>query len=317
MVRRLLIVGVTGNVGVELLRYALSSASPFTHVRGLARSTHKLPEELLNAPNADFIDADAYDVDAYEHACEDVDSIVCAYRGVAELGLEAQLILLRAADRKGVKQMVLASWNYDLSKIKLGDHEPYDMYISVLNQAEFTKNIKVSFIVSGVFFDVLWWFGIWDPKKEQFKSYGTGDEPWRLTSREDAARFAIESLRDGKRSGIQYVASESYSLNEITKLFAEVKYKDASKANPVERLGTAEECLAELKKQRKEKGKAHYLEYTWLGYIYYTITGIWDFQPKDNDALIQGSTQPWKTSSLKDFIAEHLDMIDNPPEKIQ
>ncbi|KAE8227136.1 hypothetical protein CF319_g337 [Tilletia indica] len=315
--RRLLIVGVTGNVGVEILRYALSSASPFTHIRGLARTTSKLPKDLLEAPNAEYIDADAYDVQAYERACEDVDSVICAYRGIASLGLEAQLILMRAADRCGVKQMVLASWNYDLSKLKLGDHEPYDMYISVLNQAEFNKTLKVSFIVSGVFFDVLWWFGIWDAEGERFKTYGTGDEKWRLTSREDAARFAVETLRDGKRSGIQYVASESLSLNEISKVFAEVKYGDASKTQPVEKLGSVEKCQALFLKERKEKGKARYLEYIWLGYVYFTNSGIWDFTPSDNKALIEGSSKPWRTSSMRQFISENLEMIDSPPEKIQ
>lgn len=315
--RRLLVVGVTGNVGVEVLRYALSPASPFTHVRGLARTTAKLPADLLAAPHAEYVDADAYDVGAYERACRDVDAVICAYRGVPALGLDAQLLLMRAADRAGVKQMVLASWNYDLSKLRLGDHEPYDMYISLLNQAEFNTNLKVSFVVSGVFFDVLWWFGIWSPQAEQFRTYGTGDELWRLTSREDAAHFAVEVLRDGQRSGLQYVASESLSLRQIAAIYADVKHRDPARARPIEILGTVDECHARFVHERQHKGKARYLEYAWLGYLYYTITGIWDFAPVDNQALIQGASQPWQTSSLRTFIAQNLDMIANPPEKIQ
>jgi len=44
-----------------------------------------------------------YDVPALEEAVKGVDAVICAYGGMPELALDAQLLLLRAAERAGVK----------------------------------------------------------------------------------------------------------------------------------------------------------------------------------------------------------------------
>lgn len=44
-----------------------------------------------------------YDIAALERAVDGVDAVVCAYAGLPELALEGQLLLLRAAERAGVK----------------------------------------------------------------------------------------------------------------------------------------------------------------------------------------------------------------------
>lgn len=329
--RRLLIVGATGNVGQELVRVALEETSPFTHVRALARNASRighLQRETHSSKPAtlELVDCDALDVEGLDAACKDVDAVICAYRGVPSLALDAQLLLLRAAERQGVQQMVLASWNYDVTKMKLGEHEPYDAYISMLARVEFVPKIKVLFIVSGVFFDVLWWFGIWEPERVdeapatansggKFKTYGDADMVWKLTSRADAAHFAVEALRTGERSGVVYVASEQLSLNDISRLVAEVK--GWASPRPVEILGDAQACHDALQEARARLGKARYLEYAWLGYIYYTITGRWDFEPRDNEPLLAGAPQRWRLSSLKEWMLENPDAIDCPPPKIQ
>ena len=51
-----------------------------------------------------FVESKAYyDVPALEQAVRDVDAVICAYGGLPELALDGQLLLLRAAERAGVK----------------------------------------------------------------------------------------------------------------------------------------------------------------------------------------------------------------------
>lgn len=110
--RTVLIVGCTGNIGHNLMNHALAEYSPFARVRGLARKTSKLPAHLRadsergQAKGLELFDCEAFDLQGYERACEGVDTGICAYQGIEELALDAQLLLLRAAARSGVKQYV-------------------------------------------------------------------------------------------------------------------------------------------------------------------------------------------------------------------
>ena len=96
----ILIPGITGNLGHTLAREALERHH---EVRGLGRSPSKLDGEIQKLLES-FVKTKSYDdVKVIEKACQGVDAIVVAYSGKPELQLDGQLILLRAAERAGIK----------------------------------------------------------------------------------------------------------------------------------------------------------------------------------------------------------------------
>ncbi|KAK4503662.1 hypothetical protein PRZ48_004577 [Zasmidium cellare] len=91
-----LIAGVTGNLGQNLVRSLLSRGH---RVRGLGRNPSKLDNDIQSSLESFVQSQNHYDVPALEKACEGVDAVICSYLGTPELQLEGQLLLLRAAER--------------------------------------------------------------------------------------------------------------------------------------------------------------------------------------------------------------------------
>lgn len=118
-----LIAGVTGNLGSRMIDSFISRGH---QVRGLGRNPSKLPSELRQKLE-NFVEvSSSVDVTGLEKACHGVDAVVCAYQGHPELVVEGQLLLLRAAERMGVKRFVANSWNCDWRDMTLGMQETYD-----------------------------------------------------------------------------------------------------------------------------------------------------------------------------------------------
>lgn len=96
----ILIAGVTGNIG----RQATRAGEQRGHqIRGLGRSPAKLDDHLSAALESFVVSDNYYDIAALERAVEGVDAVICAYGGLPELALDAQLLLLRAAECAGIK----------------------------------------------------------------------------------------------------------------------------------------------------------------------------------------------------------------------
>lgn len=102
----ILIPGITGNIGQHLAREALAREH---EVRGLGRSSDKLDRKIWKNIES-FVQVQSYyDIAAIDRACVGIDAVVVAYSGKPELQLDGQLILLRAAERAGVKVDVVLS----------------------------------------------------------------------------------------------------------------------------------------------------------------------------------------------------------------
>jgi nucleoside-diphosphate-sugar epimerase len=96
----ILIPGITGMVGLPCARAALSRGHT---VRGLGRDPDKVPKSILERLESFEIISDIYDIPALDRAVKGVDAIICAYTYASEVVVEGQLLLLRAAERAGVK----------------------------------------------------------------------------------------------------------------------------------------------------------------------------------------------------------------------
>lgn len=96
----ILIAGITGNLGKHLARAALEKGH---QVRGLGRSPDRLDAKTKDQLESFVVSSSYYDIPALDRAMIGVDAVICAYSGRPELVLDGNLLLLRAAERAGIK----------------------------------------------------------------------------------------------------------------------------------------------------------------------------------------------------------------------
>ncbi len=72
-------------------------------VRGLGRNPAKLSGDIAEQLESFVATSNVYDLAALENAVVGVDAIISAVAPIPEVILEGQLLLLRAAERAGVK----------------------------------------------------------------------------------------------------------------------------------------------------------------------------------------------------------------------
>lgn len=96
----ILIAGITGMVGQPCAEAAIARGH---QVRGIGRDPEKLPAKLRQQLESFVTSSGIYDMAALERAVANVDAVICAYGFQPECLVEGQLLLLRAAERAGVK----------------------------------------------------------------------------------------------------------------------------------------------------------------------------------------------------------------------
>ena len=295
-----LVVGVTGNIGQKLIP---SLRRRGHQVRGLGRNPEKLPRELYDQLES-FVTSKAFwDVPAIEAACAGpVDAIINAQPGAPEMTVEAQLLLLRAAERAGVRIFIASSWSYDWRGLTVGMQESYDPYLAFYRQVQLTgPKLKPTFILSGVLAEVLFgapeypfWtakdHGAWDPSPDGLADgakaveyWGDPDVKWHWTSEADAAEFAaaiIESpsAMDG---GFWTVSSGVHSLPEIAAIYRRVRGVEVA----VRRVGPVEELREKALEARSRGNPARFWEYIGWFYMLHTVDGTWTLGELDNGKL--------------------------------
>ncbi|KFA61012.1 hypothetical protein S40285_02746 [Stachybotrys chlorohalonatus IBT 40285] len=168
-----------------------------------------------------------------DKAVEGIDAVICAYSPNPILDLDGHLLLLRAAERAGVKIFVASSWNCDWTKIKYGDFEPYDNHIAFEQQAAMTSSIRPVYLFTGVFHSLL--FTPFGPGGfdtadgvPRMHYWGDGDQikhPWSHLN--DVAAWTIEILingdgvRDGN-GGFFSLRSGRHTIRELARTYQEV-----------------------------------------------------------------------------------------------
>ena len=302
LIMLVLVAGATGNVGQHLIDSLIDRGH---QVRALARNPSKLPAQKLQKLESFITSKEYYDIDALNRACTGVDAIICAYAGIPELQLDAQLLLLRAAERAGVTRYISSSWNYDWRDLPLGMQESYDPFICFRRHVDLSSSIRPIYIFCGILAEVLFSVpghgdfspanhGVWDPKSKKMEIYGTGNELWHWTTEKDAAEFAAAIIQrdDAAQGGFWTVCSGVNTLPDIASIYERVK---GCKVN-VQYKGSVSDLrhnALEARKQGSEKNP-----WSYIGWFYqlHTVDGTWTLKDLQNDLL------DVKTTPLEDFL---------------
>jgi hypothetical protein len=292
----ILIAGITGNIGQHSALHALQTNH---QVRGLGRNPSKLPQSIAQHPNFEFFVpiTSHLDTPALEKACQGVDAIICAYAGLPELHLEGQLLLLRAAEKAGVKRFLCASWNYDWKCVEFGSDWPiYDPVRCFHVQAELTSKIKVLHIFSGMLVDVFFGVegqdgftpkdgGVWGSSGEmggkEMHIWGNGAEVWDFTTEEDAGKWGVEvvTAHGAEDGGFVSLCSFRASLRDVKDTYEKVRGKEVR----IEWKGSVDE-LGILAREAKEKwGRRDMWEWHRLFFYLTCLKGTWNLGTLDNE----------------------------------
>ncbi|KAI7772236.1 hypothetical protein LZL87_007597 [Fusarium oxysporum] len=276
----LLIVGITGLLGQRLAQAALNDGM---RVRGLGRNPGKLNITITEQLES-FIQSDNYyDITALDRAVIGVDAIICAYQADPVLNLDGCLLLLRAAERAGVKTFVAPTWNSNWSTINFGDFELYNSVLAFIDHAAATSPIKPVYIITGFFADYLLLPGTGpfesDGKSAKLHYWGDLHKrkiPW--TPMDDAAVWTIELLKQSDVvAGNGGIFKFQSGVNTLEELAREYERVTGVVVDLIED-GSAEDIHRELKASKKAKGRAGWREYLWLSWCNVALQGKWEFQ---------------------------------------
>ncbi|KAF5004989.1 hypothetical protein FDECE_8514 [Fusarium decemcellulare] len=244
-----LVYGITGMVGQPTARAALAAG-------------HQI--------------RDAYDIPAYDEAVAGVDAIISAPSGAFETALDGQILLLRAAERAGIKIFHASSWNYDWTRLPLGFHEGYDPLLSFWNHACLSSTINPIATFTGTIPDYVFYSSTlnnpFNTKALTFSCFGTGHEIDIFTTADDIAAYAIAAISEPTAAdgGIRYVESFRASMLQPADAYEDVHSVQLKRKN----LGDVDEVDRRLKEGRATTHPSNYNDYSCYIYLQIQLKGL-------------------------------------------
>lgn len=300
-----LIAGITGSLGQRLASNALSRG---LSVRGLGRDPSKLQPEITDKLESFVTSTSYYDIEALDKAVAGVDGIICCYSPSPILDLDASLLLLRAAERAGIKVFIASSWNNDWSKIGFGDFALYDAHIAFEQQAAMTSSIRPVYLFTGIFSDLLLTpygpgcFSFADGKGH-FRYWADGNRrKYSWTSQDDAAAWTIEILLNGEgvqegKGGFFRIRSGEVTIDSLAEAYKRVTGNEVE----ITRVGGVEDLENDAARSRSEHGREKYWAYNAECISLVGTKGGWEMKEEDITSL----THIKKPRTLEECLSEH------------
>ncbi|RYP69657.1 hypothetical protein DL769_005227 [Monosporascus sp. CRB-8-3] len=253
--------GITGMCGQPLAHAALAKGH---QVRGPGRNPGKLSKDLSATLKRFAKMTDIYDLAALQKAV-----------------VEGELLLLRVAERAGVKGFHAVPWNYDWTGNRLGDHETYDRYVSFCNHARASSTIKPIYGFTGT---ILEWELVHSDRSSADNLAAYTTEAVSEPGEADGGFYHVQSFRalplemvdaHGRGRGVWLERQSLGSLSEIEDMFAPA---------------------------RASTPPSGHHEYIGLAYAKSMMNGTWDYETPD--------CERWPGVKLTSF---EQWLLDHPP----
>ncbi|WP_375424819.1 NmrA family NAD(P)-binding protein [uncultured Friedmanniella sp.] len=221
MTSTVLIAGATGKLGNRIATHLLTQ--PDVAVRLLVRaSAYQDPArtaatDTLVGAGASIATGDVTDPTSLKAATAGVDVVVSALQGGPGIIVDGQIALAHAAVRNGVHRFLPSDFAIDLFSAPAGAPQ-----FDARRQADTAIDalpLEVVHVLSGAFMDMLLdpaTPGLLDLTAGTAMIFGTGDEPFNLTTVDDTARFVARVATDpADLSGVHYLSGAEASFNQI------------------------------------------------------------------------------------------------------
>jgi uncharacterized protein YbjT (DUF2867 family) len=183
MSTRVLVVGGTGNLGTKIVR-ELIALRPAV-VRVTAREGKDT--SALRAAGVEVATADLGNEASLARACEGIDIVVSAVSGLADVIVDGQTRLLRAAEGARVARMVPSDFAADFFKTTPGGNRNLDLRRE-FNVVLDDSRVRATSVLCGAFMDMLAWGAMGpDPKTNVYQVWGDPDQLYDFTCTDDVA----------------------------------------------------------------------------------------------------------------------------------
>ncbi|KAH8887233.1 NAD(P)-binding protein [Thozetella sp. PMI_491] len=314
----ILIAGVTGNLGHHLCRSALRDHQ----VRGLGRNPEKLETPLREKLESFIVSAGGQDQAAYEQACKNVDAVIVAWPAEALLIVDAQILLLREAEKAGIKRFHALSWNADWSKLQIGEMSTYDSLILFAKHAFMSSTITPCYTFVGALANTLFavpgagrlegdaatWVRNGDPKENRrtIRYIGSPDAPMNWSPEEDVGDFTVALITSeyGEKGGYYRFWSDTFSPRQLKDAFETARPGGHAELVKMMEIEDIHNLLLKTKEKAEAAGAAAFQaqQYfiTGLEYGYYIASGRIGFEADDADKF---PTVP--RQKIQDYIAKN------------
>ncbi len=216
-----LVAGATGMLGNRIADHLLDQSD--VAVRLLVRATNRPDDantqalDALVARGAVVVPGDVTDPASLGPITVDVDVVISALQGGPEIIVDGQVALAVAGVRNGVRRFVPSDYAIDLFSAPQGAPQ-----FDIRRQADSVIDdlpLEVVHVLNGAFMDMMLdpgTPGLIDVDNATVTLWGTGDEPFDLTTVDDTARFIARVATDpADMSGVHYLSGAQTTFNTI------------------------------------------------------------------------------------------------------
>ena len=221
MTTTVLLAGSTGMLGNRIAGHLLDQ--PDVAVRLLLRaaapagSAKAQAVDAVVARGAKSVTGDVTDPASLDTATAGVDVVVSALQGGPEIIVDGQVALAESAARNGVRRFIPSDFAIDLFSAPEGAPQ-FDMRRRA-DRAIGALPLEVTHVLNGAFMDMMLdpsTAGVIDLDADTASLWGTGDEPFNLTTVDDTARFTAKVATDpADVSGVRYLSGAEATFNTI------------------------------------------------------------------------------------------------------
>lgn len=267
--KTVLLLGATGGLGTQIGRAIL--AKPGVKLRCLVREGSRSKLGELEAAGAEIVigDVGPGNEAALEAACAGVYSVVSAMQGGADVLVDGQMRLFRAAMKAGVRRFIPSDFSYDHFDLEEGQNPNSDVrraFARAAAEARGQSPIELVHVLCGVFIDhrVLFGFlGAIDLQAGKVRVWGDGTAKMDFTTYADTAAFTAEAALDPEPLPTRFgFAAETLDAEGLARAVSE----GVGRPVTVEKLGSLEDLDAEIAR-RQEAEPDNY--YAWLPLMYW------------------------------------------------
>ena len=286
--RPILLVGITGMLGSQIANELLDAGAALrATVRSggydgeKAKTVDALREKGLETFEADFTKPDTL-----ASALDRVDTVVSALQGLGAVIVDAQVRLLRAAEKAGARRMVPSDFSVDLFNVPPGENRNFDLRRTFAALLDGSK-VEGTSILNGAFTDMLTMgYPVLHADEGIFDIWGDGQQPMDFTSVADTAKYTAAAVMDVDTPRILRFAADTPTLHELHDKCEVWLGKSLEKRNR----GSISDLADEVHRQMAEHPGDPDSDFpVWQGlqYLHNMVSGKAKLEPLDNERYSQ------------------------------